>query len=79
MYAFEHPAMFPEKQAEDHILSWTYTRDLVFDPMCGSGTICKMVTIHGREFLGCDISSKYTSIARKWIGTIQQKMGMHGS
>ena len=40
--AFEHPAIFPEKLAEDHILSWTNPDDLVFDPMCGSGTTGKM-------------------------------------
>ena len=35
--AFQHPAVFPEKLAEDHILSWTNPGDLVLDPMCGSG------------------------------------------
>ena len=35
--AFRHPAVFPEKLAEDHILSWSNPGDLVLDPMCGSG------------------------------------------
>lgn len=39
--AFRHPAVFPEKLAEDHILSWTNKNDLVFDPMAGSGTTCR--------------------------------------
>lgn len=38
--AFEHPAIFPERLAEDHVLSWTNNGDIVFDPMCGSGTTC---------------------------------------
>ena len=29
--AFQHPAIFPEKLAEDHILSWTNPNDLVFE------------------------------------------------
>ncbi len=61
--AFEHPAVFPEKLAEDHILSWTNKGDLVFDPMCGSGTTCKMAQKNNRLYLGCDISQKYVDIA----------------
>ena len=73
-YAFEHPAMFPEKLAEDHILSWSNPGDLVFDPMCGSGTTCKMAAIHGRRFIGCDVSSQYTKIARKRVNAVQKKV-----
>ena len=36
--AFQHPAIFPEKLAEDHILSWSNEGDIVLDPMAGSGT-----------------------------------------
>lgn len=72
--AFEHPAVFPEKLAEDHILSWSKTGDLVFDPMCGSGTTCKMAMIHGRDFIGCDISKEYVKIAKQRIKSIQKKL-----
>ena len=63
--AFKHPAIFPEKLALDHILSWTNEGDLVFDPMCGSGTTCKMAMLSGREYLGVDISEDYIEIARQ--------------
>lgn len=63
--AFEHPAVFPEKLAEDHILSWSNKRDLVFDPMCGSGTTCKMALLNSRRYIGVDISKEYAAIARK--------------
>ena len=66
--AFQHPAVFPEKLAEDHILSWSKKGDIVFDPMCGSGTTCKMALLNGRKFIGCDISKEYVDIARKRIG-----------
>lgn len=61
--AFKHPAMFPEKLALDHILSWSNEDDLVFDPMCGSGTTCKMALLSNREYLGVDISEEYIQIA----------------
>ena len=62
--AFKHPAVFPEKLAEDHILSWTNPGDLVFDPMCGSGTTCKMALINDRNYVGCDISDEYVKITK---------------
>ena len=37
-----HPAVFPEQLANDHIISWTNEGDVVFDPFVGSGTTCKM-------------------------------------
>lgn len=63
--AFKHPAVFPEKLAEDHILSWTNKGDLVFDPMCGSGTTCKMAALNDRNWIGVDLSQEYIEIARQ--------------
>ena len=63
--AFQHPAVFPEKLAEDHILSWSNPGDLVLDPMCGSGTTGKMALLKGRDFIGIDISAEYIEIARQ--------------
>lgn len=62
-FAHEHPAIFPEQLAEDHILSWSNEGDLVFDPFCGSGTTLKMAKLNGRDYLGVDISSEYCDIA----------------
>lgn len=63
--AFGHPAIFPEKLAEDHILSWSNPEDVVMDPMCGSGTSCKMADIHRRKWIGMDISGEYIEIAKE--------------
>ena len=65
--AFKHPAVFPERLAQDHILSWTNPGALVFDPMCGSGTTCKMAMLNGRRWLGIDISKEYAEVARQRI------------
>ena len=66
--AFQHPAVFPEKLALDHILSWSNPGDLVLDPMCGSGTTGKMALLHGRDFIGIDISPEYIEIASLRLG-----------
>jgi len=66
----EHPAVFPEQLAEDHILSWSNEGDLVLDPMCGSGTTCKMAHLNNRAFIGIDISNSYCNMARRSISAI---------
>ena len=54
-----HPAQFPEQLVLDHILSWSNEGDIVFDPMCGSGTTCKMAWLNKRNFIGIDMSEEY--------------------
>ena len=63
--AFQHPAIFPEKLAQDHILSWTNEGDIVLDPMCGSGTTCKMAKQNKRQFIGIDMSEEYIKVAEE--------------
>jgi len=65
--AFQHPAIFPEQLAADHIISWSNPGDIVLDPMCGSGTTCKMALKLGRRFMGIDIAEEYCEIARKRV------------
>ena len=55
----EHPAVFPEDLSKDHILSWSNENDIVFDPMCGSGTTCKEAYLLHRNFIGVDMSEEY--------------------
>lgn len=57
--AHKHPAVFPEQLVLDHITSWSNEGDVVFDPMCGSGTTCKMALLNNRKFLGVDMSHEY--------------------
>lgn len=71
--AFQHPAIFPEQLASDHIISWSNPGDLILDPMCGSGTTCKMAAKNDRHFIGIDVSGEYCEIARKRIASIPTK------
>jgi len=63
--AHKHPAIFPEKLAEDHILSWSNPGDTVLDPFGGSGTTAKMAMLNGRDYVHIDISEEYNDIARQ--------------
>jgi len=54
-----HPAPFPERLANDHILSWSNEGDIVLDPFNGSGTTTKMAKKNNRKFIGIDISQQY--------------------
>ena len=63
----EHPAIFPEQLAEDHILSWSKEGDIVLDPFSGSGTTCKMAKKNNRLYIGIDISEDYCKLAETII------------
>jgi site-specific DNA-methyltransferase (adenine-specific) len=63
--AFLHPAMFPEKLAEDHILSWSNEGDIVYDCFGGSGTTAKMSHKWKRNWVLSEISTEYTEMANK--------------
>jgi site-specific DNA-methyltransferase (adenine-specific) len=65
--AFQHPAIFPEALANDHILSWSNEGDTVLDPFLGSGTTGKMAAQLGRKFIGIERDVKYFEIAQRRI------------
>mgnify|MGYP003403552674 CR=1 FL=1 len=63
--ANKHTAIFPEKLAEDHILSWSNEGDTILDPMAGSGTTLKMAKKNNRNYIGIEISNEYIDIINK--------------
>jgi DNA modification methylase len=60
--AYSHPAIFPEKLAEDQIQTWSNEGDLIYDPFCGSGTTVKVAKNMNRKWLGSEISEEYFSL-----------------
>ena len=65
-----HKAQFPEKLAEDHILSWSDEGDVILDPFMGSGTTAKMAILNNRNFIGFEINEEYCKMAEKRIERI---------
>lgn len=66
-YAYEHPAMFPEQLAYDHIKSWSNENETVLDCFMGSGTTAKVAMKLNRNFIGFEISEEYHKLAEKRV------------
>lgn len=62
-----HPAQFPERLANDHIISWSNEGDTVLDCFMGSGTTGKMAVLNNRHFIGIELDEGYYNIAKKRI------------
>ena len=65
--AYEHPPIFPEELANDHILSWSNKGDLVYDCFMGSGTTAKMSILNNRNWIGSELSNEYCNITEERI------------
>jgi DNA modification methylase len=65
-----HPAIFPEKLAQDHIISWSNEGDTVLDPFMGSGTTAKMALLNDRQYVGFEVSADYCAIAHERLAAV---------
>jgi len=72
--AFKHPAIFPDRLSQDHILSWSNEGDTIFDPFAGSGTTLKMAYHNKRKFIGVEISEEYCEIAKARIENEREQL-----
>ena len=59
-----HPAVFPEKLAADHIISWSNEGDTVLDPFMGSGTTGVAAKKLNRNFVGFELDPEYFGMAK---------------
>lgn len=65
--AFEHPAIFPEDLARDHILTWSNEGDLILDPFMGSGTTAVCCIETNRNFIGYEVDETYYDVCNRRI------------
>jgi DNA modification methylase len=65
--AYDHPAIFPEKLVEDHILTWSNEGDIVLDIFGGSGTTAKVAQKLKRSWIYVEKVKEYCNIAEKRI------------
>jgi DNA modification methylase len=66
---YNHPAIFPEQLARDHIISWSNPNDIILDPFMGSGTTAKMAKANNRNYIGFELSEGYCQIAEQRLLT----------
>ncbi len=69
--AFKHPAIYPEKLVEDHLISWSQEGDVVYDPFMGSGTTAKICKLKNRYYIGSEINPKYVEYAKERLSWYQ--------
>jgi site-specific DNA-methyltransferase (adenine-specific) len=72
--SYNHPAIFPDILAENHLISWSNENDLIYDPFMGSGTIAKMCIANKRNWIGSEISEEYCKIIEQRIKGVQVKL-----
>jgi len=68
----DHPAVFPEALAKDHINTWSNEGDIVLDCFSGSGTTPKMAKLLNRHYIGIDTSAEYVALANERLAQVER-------
>ena len=63
-----HPAPFPEKLANDHIISWSNEGDTILDPFAGSGTTGVACKNLNRNYILIEKEPEYIKIINERLG-----------
>ncbi|MBQ7910470.1 MAG: site-specific DNA-methyltransferase [Clostridia bacterium] len=69
-----HPSQKPERVFDKLVLMSTKSDDIVFDPMCGSGTSGASAIKYGRKCILCDMNDEYIRIVEKRLGVERIKI-----
>jgi len=77
--AYQHPAIFPEKLAHDHIISWSNKDDTILDCFAGSGTTLKMAERLNRKWIGIEQEEKYIDITINRLAAETQQYKLFGN
>lgn len=62
-----HPCQFPVAIPRRLILALTNVNAVICDPFMGSGTTAVAAILENRQFIGCDTTKKYLTIAKRRI------------
>lgn len=68
-----HPAPFPIELPHRLINLYTYEKDVVLDPFCGSGTTCIAAIQNNRNYIGYDIVEEYVDLSNKRISQLKNQ------
>jgi DNA modification methylase len=69
-----HPAKFPETLAMEFITFFTKSRQVVFDPMAGTGSALVAALRTGRHAYGIELNQAYADIGRRVIADEKQHL-----
>lgn len=58
-----HSAVFPEELVAHILNNFTKHGDMIYDPFIGTGTVARVCSNLGRNFIGSEISKEYCDIA----------------
>src|SRR5574341_76764 len=72
-YKGAHFATFPPALIEPCVLAGSRPGDIVLDPFMGSGTTAEVATMHGRQFVGCEINQDYKGLQDERIARAYDK------
>jgi DNA modification methylase len=74
-----HPAKFPETMVMDFIYFFTKSKQVVFDPMAGTGSTLVAALRCGRHGYGIELNPTYAEIARQILVEEKQALGLYAS
>ena len=76
--ALVHPAKFPETLAQEFIEFFTKRKQLVLDPMAGTGSTLIAAMRCGRAGIGIELSPRYAEIAEQLIAAEREGLPPDG-
>ena len=71
-----HPAPFPVELPYRLIQLYTYTGDIILDPLIGSGTTAIAALKSGRKYVGYDNDPEYVKLAENRIAPFKLQIGL---
>ena len=74
-----HPAPYPIALPERLIRMFSFAGDVVLDPFSGTGSTSLAAMKNGRNSIGCEIETKYHSIARSRLVEASCELGLTGA
>lgn len=72
-----HPAPFPVELPYRSIQLFTFSGDIVLDPLMGSGSTAIAAIKSGRKFVGYDNNPEYGKLAEERIAPYKMQLGLY--
>lgn len=73
---YSHPNEKPDWMIKPLLERHSQKGDLIFDPFCGSGAICRYAKEMGRNFIGIEKEEKFYELAKENIKTVKEQLNL---